>query len=423
MPTIRSTSEAGPPTPVRPGTALAVGVLSVLAASYVVNAADRQVFPVLLKNINSDYGFTLSQGGFLATIFTLGIGLGGLPTGRLLDRVSRKSVMLVGIGVYSAFTVLTAYAFGFGDMAAYRALSGVGESLHNAALFSAVGAYFYTRRSLALGVLNLSYGLGGFLGPLIGAQLLTATSDWRPPLYVLGGLGFVFVLVIALGVGKRFTEVRVSPEVRGPDEATAGLPQTLRNRETVLLCLACAAAGLSLYSYLGLYPTFLQNSLGFSANQAGFDAGLFGIGSLVASVPAGYLGDKLGNRVVVMAALAAAIVVGALMFMVATGPAAQATLSFLEGAFGSGFVYVNLYSALQRSMHPTKIGMASGAFVAYFYVPSAGAGYIFAKLVSGFGWSGAAAVQLMCIPLLAIVFLLMLRPRREPVDQVGGRPE
>ncbi|MBO0872086.1 MAG: MFS transporter, partial [Pseudonocardia sp.] len=399
----------------------AIGVLTVLAASYVVNAADRQVFPVLLKNINSDYGFTLSQGGLLATIFTLGIGLGGLPTGRLLDRFSRKSVMLVGIGIYSAFTVLTAYAFGFGDMAAYRALSGVGESLHNAALFSAVGAYFYTRRSLALGVLNLSYGLGSFLGPLVGAQLLTATSDWRPPLYVFGGLGFVFVLVIALGVGKRFTEVRVSTgNVGAPDGAAAGLPQTLRNRETVLLCLACAAAGLSLYSYLGLYPTFLQNSLGFSANQAGFDAGLFGIGSLVASVPAGYLGDKLGNRVVVMAALAAAIVVGALMFMVATGPGAQATLSFLEGAFGSGFVYVNLYAALQRSMHPAKIGMASGAFVAYFYIPSAGAGYVFAKLVSGLGWAGAAAVQLMFVSLLAIIFLLMIRPRREPVEPVAG---
>jgi MFS family permease len=421
VPTTRPTSDAGLAPPVRPATALAVGVLTVLAASYVVNAADRQVFPVLLKSLNSHYGFTLAQGGFLATIFTIGIGLGGLPAGRLMDRMSRKSVMLIGIGIYSAFTVLTAYAFGFGDMAAYRALSGVGESLQNAALFSAVGAYFYTRRSLALGVLNLSYGLGSFLGPLIGARMLTATGDWRPPLYLFGGLGFVFVLVIAVGVQRRFTEVRELPGPAGaPGEASAGLPRTLRNRETVLLCLACAAAGLSLYSYLGLYPTFLQNVLGFTANQAGLDAGLFGIGSLVASVPAGYLGDKLGNRVVVVAALAAAIVVGALMFMVATGPTAQATLSFLEGAFGSGFVYVNLYSALQRSMHPDKIGMASGAFVAYFYVPSAAAGYVFAKLVSGIGWAGAAAVQLMFIPLLAIIFLLMYRPRREHVETAAG---
>ena len=56
MPTTESTSEPGLTPPVRPATALAVGVLAVLAASYIVNAADRQVFPVLLKNINGDYG-------------------------------------------------------------------------------------------------------------------------------------------------------------------------------------------------------------------------------------------------------------------------------------------------------------------------------------------------------------------------------
>ena len=70
--------------------------LIVLAGSYVVNAMDRQVFPVLLPGIRSQLHFSLSQGGLLATIFTLGIGVAGLPTGYLLDRMSRKSV--IGLG-------------------------------------------------------------------------------------------------------------------------------------------------------------------------------------------------------------------------------------------------------------------------------------------------------------------------------------
>ncbi len=70
--------------------AVALTSLVIVAASYVVNAMDRQVFPVLLPDIRKEYGFTLAQGGLLATIFTLGIGLAGVPSGYLLDRLSRK---------------------------------------------------------------------------------------------------------------------------------------------------------------------------------------------------------------------------------------------------------------------------------------------------------------------------------------------
>src|ERR687886_219598 len=86
------------------GAQLALVMLVVLAASYVVNAMDRQVFPVLLPNISRDYGFSLAEGGFLSTIFTLGIGIGGIPSGYLLDRFSRKTVIVAGIAIYSVFT-------------------------------------------------------------------------------------------------------------------------------------------------------------------------------------------------------------------------------------------------------------------------------------------------------------------------------
>src|ERR1700731_1280654 len=90
-----------------PGTA--VPSLVIVALSYVTNAMDRQVFPVVVPQVSKDLGFSLSQGGLLATIFTLGIGVAGVPTGFLLDRLSRKAVILLGIAIYSAFTVLTGF--------------------------------------------------------------------------------------------------------------------------------------------------------------------------------------------------------------------------------------------------------------------------------------------------------------------------
>ena len=391
------------------GAQLALVMLVVLAASYVVNAMDRQVFPVLLPNISRDYGFSLAEGGFLSTIFTLGIGIGGIPSGYLLDRFSRKTVIVAGIAIYSVFTVLTAFSLSFYDMATYRSLTGVGEAMQNAALFSAVGAYFYQRRAMALGSLNFAYGLGGFFGPLLGAQLFTATGTWKTPFYVYGLAGLVFVVVILAMVPKLFTER--AEESRPGGQSADLMPARLINRNVVLGAIAAVVVGLSMYGYIGLYPTFLREQLGFSPEAAGFAASMFGLGALM-GIPAGYLGDRFNQRWVITIALACGMGVGYLLFNVARDAITQDVLSFLEGTFGSGFLFVNVYSFVQRSVRPALIGRASGLFVASLYLPSALAGYLFALLVGQVGWGGAAIGQMVLLPIVGIVAMFLVDESR-----------
>lgn len=387
-------------------TALAFMILIVLAGSYVVNAMDRQVFPVLLVNINKTFHFSLSQGGFLSTIFTLGIGLGGIPTGYVLDRFSRKTTVLVGILVYSIFTLLTAFAISFVDMAFYRALTGVGEAMQNAALFSAVGAYFYRRRALALGSLNFAYGLGGFFGPLLGTKMLTTFGTWKVPFYFYGILGCAFVVLIFFVVPKIFTE-RVDVMQESSTETQAEIPAQLFNRNIIVGIIAAAVVGLSMYGYIGLYPTFLQTQLHFTLGQASFAASLFGIGALM-GIPAGLLGDRFNQKWVIIISLICGIGVGYVLFDAAKTPLTQDIFSFLEGAFGSGFLFVNIYSLMQRSVQPQVIGRASGVYIASFYLPAALAGYLFALLVGSLGWGSAGIVQLVLMPVIGVVAMLFL---------------
>lgn len=386
---------------------VAFAILVLLAASYVVNAMDRQVFPVLLKQISTSFSFNLTQGGFLSTIFTLGIGLGGIPTGYLLDRVSRKSTVLVGILIYSVFTILTALAIGLVDMAVYRAVTGVGEAMQNAALFSAVGAFFYRRRALALGTLNFAYGIGGFFGPLFGTQMLVAYGSWQPPFYVFGIVGLIFVALIFFLVPKVFTERADVAHESSNEEQTNVMPERLYNRNIIIGIITAAVVGLSMYGYIGLYPTFLQTQLHFTPSEAGFAASLFGIGALM-GIPAGYLGDRFNQKWVIIIALLCGMVVGYVLFNVATTTLWQNIFSFLEGTFGSGFLFVNVYSLMQRSVRPKIIGRASGVFVASLYLPAALAGYLFSLLVGAISWGGAGLVQLVLLPIIGIVAMLFL---------------
>jgi MFS family permease len=115
-----------------PKLVVATGFL-VMAISFMVNAMDRQVFAPLLPTIRTEYGFTLPAGGLLATGFTLGMAFAGLPTGYLVDRFSRKTVLVVSIVIYSLGTLATPLASGWVDMSAYRILSGFGAVSPSAA--------------------------------------------------------------------------------------------------------------------------------------------------------------------------------------------------------------------------------------------------------------------------------------------------
>jgi len=95
-------------------------VFGVLLASYAINAMDRQIFPLIAPDVRREYGFSLEAVGFLTTVFTLGMALAGVATSYLLARVSRKTVLQIGIAVFSAGTALTVLSSGFADMLVYR---------------------------------------------------------------------------------------------------------------------------------------------------------------------------------------------------------------------------------------------------------------------------------------------------------------
>lgn len=403
--------------------AAAIALLVLLDASYVLNAMDRQVFPVLVPPIRDYFGFSLAQGGLLSTVFTLGIGLAGFPAGYLIDRYSRKNIIQAGIFLFSGFTLAQAFAFGLPDMAFFRVISGVGEGVQNAALFATLGAYFQRRRALALGTLNFSFGLGAFLGPLFGVYLLQLGGTWRMPFYVYAGIGFLFLAIIAVTVPKSFTERESGAETSQVTEHTEQQnTSALFNRNVIACAVAAGIIGFSMYSYIGLYPSFLEGQLGFSSGQSGFALSMFGIGAMM-GIPAGLLGDRYNQRWLIIGSIAAAMLTGYLIFNWATTPTWHAALSFIEGAFASGFLYTNVYSLIQRSVPAGAVGRASGIFVSALYLPATISGYVFGYFEGITGWGGAAVIQLVAIPVIGIIAMLFLdysRVRRPRTSQAAA---
>src|SRR5215831_5254692 len=134
--------------------------ITIVIGSYFVNAMDRTLFPLILPEVAREYGLALPQAGLMATVFTIGMALAGLPTGYLMSRFSRKSVAQLGVFIFSAATLVTVLAGGFTDMLIYRALTGVGEAMQLTALLAIVSGYFARYPGVGVGALNCSFGIG-----------------------------------------------------------------------------------------------------------------------------------------------------------------------------------------------------------------------------------------------------------------------
>ncbi len=180
------------------------------------------------------------------------MGLAGLPTGYLLTRFSRKTVLLIGIAIFSGATALTTVAVGFFSMLVCLAFQGMGMSMLATSMFALAANYFSGNRAAAIGSVNFCYGIGGFLGPFIAGILRVNYGTWHAPMLAFGGFGFVMIVLIAVTVRPWFSETQHASKTF----ADTGGSTTLMNRNTIILTILSLIHGLSMYGFLGLYPDF-----------------------------------------------------------------------------------------------------------------------------------------------------------------------
>jgi DHA1 family inner membrane transport protein len=378
-------------------------MFGVLLASYVINAMDRQLFPLLAADVRREYGFSLPRIGLLSTIFTLGMAVAGLPTGYLLARFSRKAVLQMGIAIFSIGTVLTVLSHGFVDMLTYRATTGIGEAMELTALLAIAASYFTGYRAVAVGSVNFCFAAGAIIGPILGGLALATYHSWRLPMVLFGLLGALAMVVIALVVKPWFSETRDG----SPDAHDLGGAATLLNRNTVLLTVMSLIGGLVIYGYLGMYPTFLREGLGYTPAAAGAVLGAFGLGAL-GSIAGGWLGDRFSPRYVLGASFLCAAALGYLLFH-ASAFGVQLTLSFAWGLIVSGTLYVNLAGYHVKAVGKNLANRASGIFVTSLYGSAALGGYLMGWIVGHGSWALAGEIQLSALSLIGGTLALALR--------------
>src|SRR5438309_9891390 len=122
-----------------------------------------------------------------------------LTGGTLGDLFGRKKVMLAGVAVFCAGSIVAALAHGSSTLIAGRVVMGLGAAASEPGTLSLIRHIYPDReeRAVALGVWAAVSGLALALGPVIGGVLAEGLG-WRSIFWFGLGLGAVSLAVAAV---------------------------------------------------------------------------------------------------------------------------------------------------------------------------------------------------------------------------------
>lgn len=340
----------------------------------------RLVLSPLLPTVVSDFQITSVEAGVTFTLLWGPYALGQYPSGRLSDRLSRKSLLVAGLALLAVGFCVLASAPTFPVFLLGAAVVGTGAGLYPTPARALVSDLFVARRGEAFGLHTASGDLGGALAAGLAVAAL-AIAGWRSAFVPV--VAVLAVVLLALHAWSR--EAYTVPTVDRATLAAAGrdaartAARLFGNRRMALLLVAYSLYAFTWQAVVGFLPTFLREAKSFSpALASGGFAALFVVGAVVKPL-AGGLGDRFGRSAVsggslgvAVLALAGvlvadeklAVVAGVVAFaagLMAYPPVMQAFLMdvFPEGSMGGDLgatrtVYLGL-----GSLGPTYVGVVA----------------------------------------------------------------
>jgi EmrB/QacA subfamily drug resistance transporter len=176
---------------------------------------DNTVVTVVLAHVQSDLHASVSELQWVVNGYALTFAGLMLSFGTAGDLLGRKKVMLAGVAVFCAGSVIAAVAPTTDVLIAGRVVMGVGAAASEPGTLSMIRQLFSDRaaRSRALGVWAAVSSLGLALGPLIGSLLVYGWS-WRA----------IFWFNVLFGILAFTSAAWVLPESADPVRARFDIP-------------------------------------------------------------------------------------------------------------------------------------------------------------------------------------------------------
>lgn len=255
-----------------------------LYLGFMISYVDRSAISLSLAHIGKDFHMGPAELGVVLSAFYLGYAAMQIPGGWLADRFGSKAVIIISIGLWSLFTVMTGFAWSLTSLLLIRFLFGLGEGGYPSSAMKGIAELFpRDGRPKMSGFLMSSNYVGSFVAPLIIAPLIIGLG-WRNAFFAIGITGIVFAVIYLFTVPRGTASNQpTTPRQRVGAAELLRMP-LLWKIVIVWFCLSLVNKGLDAWM-----PMYLLTARGLDLKTVGFLLPLPFISASIATAMGGWL--------------------------------------------------------------------------------------------------------------------------------------
>ncbi len=234
-------------------------------------------FPAIAKDLRTD----ISHVALSLTSYFIGISVGQLIYGPLVDRFGRKRPLVFGLSLFVLASVGCAFAPSVEWLIGLRLLLALGGCVGMVASRAVVRDVFpVSDIPKVFSMLMLVMGVAPIIAPTIGG-FVTSTLGWRYIFAVLTGIGALVLMAVAF----------LLPESKGPDPTLSLKPKrvlgeflaVLKEPVFVVYVLAASTAQAGMFAYITGSPFVFMNIFDLTETQYGWVFGSNAFGFILGS--------------------------------------------------------------------------------------------------------------------------------------------
>jgi DHA1 family bicyclomycin/chloramphenicol resistance-like MFS transporter len=293
------------------------------------------------------------------SLFLASIALAQIGIGPLSDRFGRRPVLLGGLAVFVAASLMCLAAPGIWSLIALRVVQGAGGCA-GIVLGRAIIRDLYDRRQAAsmIGYVTMGLAIAPMFAPFIGGVLQEA-SGWQAVFWAMAGLGALCLAVAWWDIA----ETNAAPTDRiALDTVLRDFGRLLRVPAFLLFTASLSLTNGVFFAFLGGGPYVCEAILGLSPTEYGAWFALIALGYATGNFLSGRYAERAGvARMILAGSILTSVAVATMTVLFAVGLVAPASLflpMWLAGT-AAGLVLPSA-TAGAISVRPEIAGAASG---------------------------------------------------------------
>lgn len=298
---------------------------------FIINVNTRMIYP-FLNTFASGMGVDLTAIALAMTGRSIS-GAFSLFLTPIADRHSRKTGMLLGVGIFIVGAALVAIWPTFTAFCISISLTFLGMFVYLSSTQAYIGDHVrYERRGTAMGIVEMGWGVSFILGmPVLG--WIIDRYGWQAPFPFTAALGTLAFLLIAVLIPNR-----KPPQVSGQNALKAIV--TLLKLPTARFGLLMSLMLISSNEVINLvFGVWLEASFGLKLAALGAASAVIGISEISGESLGGVISDRFGRKRTIMIGMGMMITVSALLpFVGSTEFGALAGLFFFYLSYEFTFV-------------------------------------------------------------------------------------